>query len=289
MPTIYLAADSTVQSYPQEQYPQTGWGQVFYKFFKEKSDCKPFVREDAPGQHVVTYRMPTVSIENHAFAARSSRSFIEQGRLEDIMKVAKAGDVLMVQFAHNDAYKAKEERYVPVEDFGTWLMKYKKACDEKGMLCIFVTPVSMRVFDADGKCGIAFSEYRDKMIETAKENGVFCVDLSLLSTRLFEKTGPADTRDIFLWVFPGEYPDSNFMDGANDNAHFQEYGATLMAGLVAKAIKEDTLHSEFDFLKEAITDDFSVDKPVRNYPEGFAWEEEGDMLKAAGKEILNRN
>lgn len=31
---IYLAGDSTVQSYTKVMEPQTGWGQVFYEYFK---------------------------------------------------------------------------------------------------------------------------------------------------------------------------------------------------------------------------------------------------------------
>lgn len=288
MNTIYLASDSTVQTYPHEQYPQTGWGQVFYKFFKNSDSCRVYVRDDAPAGHITTYEMPDVSIENHAFAARSSRSFIEQGRLDNIGAVAGQGDYLMVQFAHNDAYEAREERFVPVERFGEWLLKYKAFCDERKMTCIFVTPVSMRVFDENNVCRIAFKEYRDEMIKTAENHNIPCIDLSKLSTDLFTELGPEKTRDVFLWLYPGEYPDGAFKDGAKDNAHFQEYGATLMASLVAGAIKESD-DPRLISLKEVLSECVTVKKPERHYPDGFTWEEDQDMLKAAAKDIVNRN
>lgn len=288
MSTIYLASDSTVQTYPKEQYPQTGWGQVFYKFFKGKDNCKIYVRPDAPASHITTYELPDISIENHAFAARSSRSFIEQGRLDQIGQVAKPGDFLMVQFAHNDAYEAREERFVPVDKFGEWLLKYKTFCDDRNITCIFVTPVSMRVYDEEGVCHMAFKEYRDEMIETSNENHIPCIDLSGLSTNLFNDMGPEKTRDVFLWLYPGEYPDGAFKDGAKDNAHFQEYGATLMASLIAKAIREDS-HPELAPIRECLESSVEIPCPVRHYPEGFVWEEDSDMLKAAAKDIVNRN
>ncbi len=286
-PTLYLAGDSTVQSYAPAKEPQAGWGQMLWTFFKEKDRCRSYVRPDAPGSHCVTYEMPSFSIENHAFAARSSRSFIEQGRLEEIMKVARPGDFLALQFAHNDAYKEREERYVPVEKFGEWLKKYKDACDERGMTCIFVTPVTMRVFDGD-KCRMAFSEYRDEMLKYAEILKVPCIDLSLESTKLITQIGFAGARDVYLWVYPGEYPESDFKDGANDNAHFQKYGASLMASIVAGGIKKISGFEALGPLQAAISDDLRVPSFKRTYPEGFKWQEDEDMLANAGREIVKR-
>lgn len=289
-PTIFLVGDSTVQSYGEECKPQAGWGQVFYECFKESDEVRSYVRPDAPGKHVVTYEMPSLKIENHAFAARSSRSFIEQGRLDEIMKVARPGDFMMVQFAHNDAYEAKEERYVPVDKFGEWLKKYKDACDARDMHCIFVTPVSMRVFDKEsGKCLIAFKEYRDAMIEAASKMNAPCVDLSLMSTEMNTELGPEKTRDIYLWVYPGEYPDSTFSNGNHDNAHFQINGAGKIAGLVAEGLKSLSGYAWLDPLRSMIKDKITYVSFERQLPQGFVWYDESDMQGAAKAEILKRN
>ncbi len=287
--TVFLAGDSTVQSYPASKYPQAGWGQVFWKFFEGAEECTQSVRPDAPGSHCVCYELPKLNIENHAFAARSSRSFIEQGRLDEIMKVAEPGDYLFVQFAHNDAYKAREERYVPVEDFHIWLQKYKDACDGRGMTCIYVTPVTMRVFDKEGNCRVAFKEYADAMRNFAKSVNAPCIDLSAMSTALMTKIGPGDARDLYLWIAPGEYPDSDFKDGANDNAHFQEYGALNIAKLVAGGLKELKGFEDLRFLQGLVNTGVTIPKFTRTLPKDFAgWGEEEDMLLDAGKEILKR-
>ena len=43
-PTLFLASDSTVQTYDPYYYPQTGWGEVLYRFFKDSE----LVREYRP-------------------------------------------------------------------------------------------------------------------------------------------------------------------------------------------------------------------------------------------------
>ncbi|MBP5151342.1 MAG: hypothetical protein ILP13_00355 [Lachnospiraceae bacterium] len=287
--TIFLAGDSTVQSYSASKYPQAGWGQEFWKFFEGAGECHESVRPDAPGSHCVCYELPKLNIENHAFAARSSRSFIEQGRLEEIMKVAEPGDYLFVQFAHNDAYKAREERYVAPEDFHIWLQKYKDACDERGMTCVYVTPVTMRVFDKEGNCQIAFREYADEMVKFASSVKAPLVDLSALSTALMTEVGPKAARDYYLWIAPGEYPDTDLKDGANDNAHFQENGAVRIAELVAEGLKELSGFDSLGFLQELLRSDYKIPEFARHLPKDFAgWGEEEDMLLDAGKEIIKR-
>ncbi|MBR6288330.1 MAG: InlB B-repeat-containing protein [Acholeplasmatales bacterium] len=90
-PTIYLAGDSTVQTYSESQYIG-GWGQYLNWFFDEE-----------------------VNVVNAARGGRSSRSFINEGRLfeggsysfsenggKSIEETIKEGDYLFVQFGHND-------------------------------------------------------------------------------------------------------------------------------------------------------------------------------------------
>ena len=287
--TVFLAGDSTVQSYDAGKRPQMGWGQLLYTFFKESGECKIYNRDISLGSHIVTYEMPEIAIENHSLAARSSRSFIEQGRLENIMKVAEPGDFMLVQFAHNDAFEAREERFVPVDKFGEWLKRYSDACEARGMQCIFVTPVTMRVFGNLGHCEIAFKEYRDAMLKAAEELNVPCVDLSLKSTELIEKLGPEKARDIYLFVYQGEYPDTALKDGASDNAHFQENGARNMACIVAKELKAMVGDARVKPIADMIKDVCEVPAFERKLPKGYLWPDEQSQAEAAKEEILKRD
>lgn len=111
--TIYLAGDSTVKTYNDNQYI-AGWGQYLDLFLDED-----------------------VKVVNAANGGRSSRSFINEGRLYDIEDssfsytfsqnegnsigdVIKEGDFLFIQFGHNDDasklsnYSTIYDRMVPL-------------------------------------------------------------------------------------------------------------------------------------------------------------------------------
>mgnify|MGYP004483774935 FL=1 len=75
---IYLAGDSIVQNYTDEEFI-AGWGQFLPYFFK--SDINVF---------------------NYAKGGRSSRLFINEGRFEEIDRHIQPGDYLFVEFCHND-------------------------------------------------------------------------------------------------------------------------------------------------------------------------------------------
>ena len=69
-PTIYIAGDSTAQTYNyQKAYPQTGWGQAFANYFTDD-----------------------VIIENRSMAGRSSKSYNNDGRLDKILTEMHPGD-----------------------------------------------------------------------------------------------------------------------------------------------------------------------------------------------------
>lgn len=110
-PTIYLAGDSTVKTYNESQYIG-GWGQYLNYFLSDD-----------------------VTVVNAANGGRSSRSFINEGRLynienntysfsennrQSIEDVIKAGDFLFIQFGHNDddtnkgTYSTLFDRMVPL-------------------------------------------------------------------------------------------------------------------------------------------------------------------------------
>ena len=85
LPTVYIAGDSTVMTYKAgyNYYPQQGWGGRIAEFFNTK-----------------------ILFANKAIGGRSAKSFVDEGRLAEILKVIKPGDFLFVQFGHNDALPA---------------------------------------------------------------------------------------------------------------------------------------------------------------------------------------
>src|SRR5690348_3697740 len=73
--TIYLAGDSTVSNYPNSLFPRSGWGQVLPTMLDKE-----------------------VTIRNFAKRRRSSKSFIQEGRLNSILNSIQKGDYLFIQF-----------------------------------------------------------------------------------------------------------------------------------------------------------------------------------------------
>ncbi|WHX48504.1 rhamnogalacturonan acetylesterase [Paenibacillus woosongensis] len=221
--TLFLAGDSTVTDQPEDGYPYAGWGQLLPALFKHD-----------------------VCVDNHAQSGRSSRSFIEEGRLEAILQLIKPGDFLMLQFGHNDE-KPDPRGTDPFTTYKQHLLRYIEAAREKRAYPVLVTPVHRRYFNPDGTLSDTHGDYITAMQELAAETDTPLIDLAARSKRLFETAGPEGCKDLFMWVYPGEY--MNFPAGVQDNTHFQEQGGEAIARLIADGIGDLQLQPLFMYLR----------------------------------------
>ena len=213
-PTLYLLGDSTMQTYDPYWMPQAGWGQFFDRFVSDR-----------------------VLVDNRSIGGRSSRSFINQGRLDEVLRLVRPGDYVYVQFGHNDATYTVPDRYTPPEDFREYLRTYIEGARQRGGEAIVVTPVSRRDVDADtGRFRVSFPEYVEAAISIAAELDAPLVDLSASSRAFLDELGAEGAKDVFLHADAGVYP--NRPNGVADDTHFQEYGAIQMARLVALGTAE---------------------------------------------------
>jgi lysophospholipase L1-like esterase len=213
-PTIYIASDSTAQNYASSRYPMTGWGQKLGGYFDANT-----------------------TIANHAIGGRSSRSFIEQGRLDAILNVIKPDDYLYVQFGHNDASTGNPERYTSPADYKMYLRDhYMAGARAKGAIPVLLTPVSRLDYNSStGQFRVSFPDYVNKVYELVNETGVATIDLSARSRAYLNSIGPEAAKGVFMHLAPGQYP--NYPDGLTDSTHFQEHGANQMARLVAEGAR----------------------------------------------------
>ncbi|MNC95448.1 Rhamnogalacturonan acetylesterase RhgT [compost metagenome] len=62
-----------------------------------------------------------------------------------------------------------------------------------------------------------------------------------------KELGEENSKKLFLILEPGKY--KNYPNGLDDNTHFSDYGAEIIAGLVAKGIKELEIDLK-NYLKE---------------------------------------
>ncbi|WP_205687504.1 PxKF domain-containing protein [Cellulomonas endophytica] len=208
-PTVWVTGDSTVQSYTKDFQPQAGWGQMIGRYLSDD-----------------------VVVDNRAIGGRSSKNFITQGRLDEVLRSVRPGDYLFVQFGHNDNSYGVDDRYAAPADYRNYLRTYVEGARQRGATPVVVTPVSRRAFDATtGKAVVSFPEYVQGAAALAAEEGVPLVDLSASSRAYLDEIGPEAARSVFLHVPAGVYP--NRPTGTADDTHFQDYGAIQMARLVA--------------------------------------------------------
>ncbi len=230
---VWLIGDSTVADYSLEKdyhakrYPIMGWGQVFQSFMS--SDSLKMIR------HLV--RNDSVIVEDRARGGRSTRSFFEEGRWADIYNRLSPGDLVLIQFGHNDASVNKGERYTSIAGYKEFLRLYVNQSREKGAIPILVTPVARNYPWKEGRLGNTHGDYPAAMREVAAATGARLIDLTALSIDFFTGKGKDYVTTTYFMNFPpGIY--AGYPDGSSDNTHFQPAGATAVAQLVFTAMKE---------------------------------------------------
>ena len=276
-PTVFVASDSTVQTYDEYYYPQTGWGQVLSSYFGdfvEEREC------DACGySQSQTYETESVIVENRSIGGRSSKSFIDEGKFDDILEDIKPGDYLLVQWGHNDSTYSRPNRYVSSEDFAKWIMMYVDGAYERGATPVLVTPVARYSYTTDSNGNLVsfasnFESYRQVMLSLAKEYNIPYVDLTQRSIDVCNSFGIEGSKMLFLKLAAGEVTSGAYAGGVDDSTHLQYYGALKFAGCVAEGIldyadgKVSGSDDQLDDLAAKVTFKSAIEAPAK--PEGLA-------------------
>jgi len=209
--TIFLAGDSTMSIKETKAYPETGWGMPFV-FFWDSS----------------------VRVVNRAKNGRSTKTFITEGLWQSIYDEAGEGDHIFIQFGHNDEVPTKKS-YTTEQEFQHNLVKFIKESRNKKAIPVLLTPVARRKFDSAGRIEGTHDVYSQIVRDVAAGEKVTLIDLDKKSQALYQQFGPEYSKLLFLQLKAGEHP--NYPDGRNDNTHFNELGARLIAQLVLKELK----------------------------------------------------
>ncbi|WP_448140660.1 GDSL-type esterase/lipase family protein [Stenotrophomonas sepilia] len=200
---VFIAGDSTAAAYGPERAPQAGWGQALQSYLD-------------PAR---------LEVHNHAKGGRSTRSFIDEGRLDAIAAELRQGDVLLIQFGHNDAKFEDRTRYTdPDSDYPRLLMRYVQVARGKGATPVLVTPVARLLYDF-GSLLDTHGRYTQSMKALAAREQIALIDLNDRSMRWIRALGEEGARPYFLFV-----PEQNKTDGT----HFSVAGAHAVACLVLR-------------------------------------------------------
>ena len=228
-PTLFLIGDSTVRNgQGNGSNGQWGWGDAIASFFDPAK----------------------INVVNRARGGRSSRTYITEGLWNQVVEELKPGDLILVQFGHNDTSPVNDEsrargslpgageetqeidnlvtkQHEIVHTYGWYLRKMLTEAKAKGALPIVCSPVP-RLNWKDGKPVRSFEGYRQWDAEAARGAGVPFIDLNEIITRQYEALGMEKVEPLFV----------------GDHTHTSRAGAELNAAAVIaglKALRENPL------------------------------------------------
>ena len=165
-----------------------------------------------------------------ARSGRSSKSFIDEGAWTPVRDALASGDIVLIQFGHNDEKSDDPTRYTePQTTYKQYLTTYITDARAKQATPILLTPVNRNSWSGTTLSN-THGAYPDAMRELAVALDVSLIDMTALTKTYFERIGQAATSDLFLILAAGESP--NYPDGVTDNTHFQEAGARKLGELV---------------------------------------------------------
>ena len=209
---MYIAADSTAQTYRESYAPQQGWG--------------AFLQDSCTD---------SLTVANHAIAGRSSKSFYDNGRLQTILDNIKEGDFLLIDFGINDGDSSKAERYAPVcgnadnpqnGSFEYYMTFYIKGALDKGATPILMSPtLSIRGQSQPFQVGYRNIDSACKML--ANKYNIPYFDLGSAMTSAFNQRDYNTVKSYYM----GGY------NGGTDFTHFTETGAKEVAKIIMNGLK----------------------------------------------------
>ncbi len=202
---------------PVDDNPERGWGQLFPNYITDE-----------------------VEIQNLAVNGRSTKSFITEHRWDTVMSRLKEGDFVMIQFGHNDQKADDSNRSAPAHTlYKENLIRFINDVRSKGATPVLITPVMRRKFDGAGKFIDQHGDYPGVVKEVAALLKVSLIDLHKSSEDLIVKEGVEGSKRLFLNIPANHF--KNYKGKEEDNTHFSEYGASLVASLVCQSIAAQNL------------------------------------------------
>lgn len=220
-PTLWIIGDSTVRNNTRNQQ---GWGDPLIKLFDSEK----------------------ITVINKAIGGRSSRSFLTQGRWDEILKELKKGDYVLMQFGHNDGGKmfegdrprasikgnGDESKHGTVEatgkeetvhSFGWYLRNYSQTAQAKGATPIVCSLIPRNIRDREGVIRPDTKTYGHWAELAAQQTNSQFIPLNRILSDRFNALTEAQVDVIFC---------------GTDHTHTSYPGADFIANVVADGIRD---------------------------------------------------
>jgi xylan 1,4-beta-xylosidase len=215
---LFVVGDSTVKNHG----PGEGWGDFLDPYFDGTR----------------------IQVLNWAMGGRSSRSFIEEGRWQKVLAQMRAGDVVLIQFGHNDQRELTTDRGTilgtddqikevindttkapsTVRTYGSYLRQYVRDARARQAQVIFFSPVPRSYWLEDGSFDNVLAGHARAMEQVAKTEGVPFVDLNARLLRIYTAMGREKVNASFFT--------------AGDSTHPNAAGAGVAAATVVDGLRE---------------------------------------------------
>lgn len=228
-PVVFITGDSTVKNKDSDKDGMWGWGSQAYTVFDQEK----------------------VTCVNVAKAGRSTRSYVREGRWEQVYNTLQPGDFVLLQFGHNDicpiadakergvipgtadtchVYKMeKDGRYEVVYSFGWYLRKMIDDCREKGATPILVS-LTPRNEWPHGKVERRNDSYGKWYREVVEQTGVDFLDVHNISADFLDRKFASKSEE------KSKKAASRYFN--NDHTHTSLAGARMNAQSVAKGLRD---------------------------------------------------
>ena len=250
-PTLFLIGDSTVcNGSGKGADAMWGWGSLL-------------------GAH---FDATKIQVVNRAIGGRSSRTFLTEGRWDEVMKELQPGDFVMMQFGHNDGGGLTGNRsrgslkgngdetetstnatgkVESVHSYGWYLRQYIAGAKEKGATPIVVSQIPRNLW-TNGRVGRESSGYGKFAREAAEQGGAAFLDLNENVANRYDQIGAKTVGAMFFR--PADHTHTT-LAGAKLNAAAVAEGVRLLKGasLAGYLLQPESAPPKDDFLLWAQT------------------------------------
>lgn len=218
-PTVYFCGDSTMAKSGANDGSTDGWGNYI-------------------GQYL------TVPIVNRAIGGRSARSYWNEGRFQDVADLVKSGDIVVIEFGHNDGGSPRkndnkrsdcpgtgDETCISdvtgeiVYTFVTYVRQAAELMMAKGATVILSSQTPNNLWETGTFIPSAprFVGYQQTATKVLASSSVTYVDHFQAVTNMYQKLG----KDAVNAFFP------------KDHTHTSNAGAKAVAQAFVQAIHEE--------------------------------------------------
>ena len=213
MHTVFIFGDSTAAPKKDFTRPETGWGEKFSGYLKAG-----------------------YQLDNRAINGRSTKDAISRGEFSDALLSAKAGDIALIQYGHNDEKLEDESRGTrPWLEFVDNLLYMADELKKKGVKVVFITSIARRRF-VSGKLQDTHGDWIAAMKYAAWKAEVPCIDMTIPTMVGIAMMGDEESKRYFMNFGPGRY--INYPEGKEDDTHLSPEGAEWIARLVAERLMD---------------------------------------------------